>query len=513
MDAPAYNVTVSNLTRAWTVTATHDPDLVAEDLEAIATLPTAPLRFTWGFVDDLIPNPTDPDRVTFGLWSRTAADEPTLDQGDVLAWTVRLGAAGPVIANGPVFRVTEVSTDLVPGDDWAVRTTVTAASVLADLHSAFPNYDGVNGFYAHRWGLIGKSLGLSIGCPTTWSGDADGGALNPDWIGSSSATTAAELLASYVPGGVHHALIPYYGAGYPPGYHYVDQGYSVPVEVPGPVPDPGTTLKLLIVPAGRQQTTTYVLPLAFYDNDGTLDLLNNPDAGTAPMPAVSSRFCEVPATARRTREHLINTVIIKGVNIKSDGSESRPSTYTHANAADVAARGPIARTIDTQLVLRYYDTDPEVPGPLGAHIPAIAASFLALPSSTLAYKEFIIRGSDMPQPVAEAVLPHITPSYPGDGRDGRLVRHLTVHSLPEAVRLPDAQQGGFITAGELTIDQGQLVLKVSTTPGEPTYLDGGGVETATPMTVGEFLASPATDGLVLPDVEPTITLADLDLVD
>ena len=227
------------------------------------------------------------------------------------------------------------------------------------------------------------------------------------------------------------------------------------------------------------------------------------------MPAVSARYCEVPATARRSRDHLVNTVVINGVNAYVGGGETRPSAYTHRDAAGVAARGPITRTVDTQLILRFWtDPDqPEVPGPLESGVAYVASTYLAQPSTTLAYKDFVVLGHKMPQAVAEAVLPYLTPSYPGDGGDGRVVRHLTIASLPEAVRLPDADASGFITSGQLAIEAGQIRYQLTTTPGRPELPN-----TPTPITVGEFTAA-GYSSLTVDDIAPTLTTADLDLVD
>lgn len=511
MDSPRYSVSVFNTVRGWTLAAVHDPDLDEID-PSVRSILAAPFTYAWGFDSDVIPNLTDPDRVSFSIWSRTAADQPAIDLGDTLSIRVRMGTAGPDITRVPVTRVTEVSTELLPGEDWAVRTTVQAVDYRVELPSAFPTYDpagtglSANAFYLHKWALISRALGLSIGVPTSWD-NGPGSTVTYDWAGSSAADHAAELLNSYVPGGVHHTLVPYFGAGYPAGYRWVDSGYTVPVGITPPMADPNTSVKLLAVPAARTSSGVSRLPLVFRNADGLLDVISTPAAGSGSMPSVSARYCEVPATVRRTRDHLVNTVIVKGINMQTSGYEHRPSTYTHTDAAAVAARGTIARTVDSQLILRYYDTDPDEPGAVQSYVPPIAASFLAQPASTLAYKEFVVRASDMPQVVAEAVIPYLTPSYPGDGLDGRVVRHLTVHSLPAEARIPDADPSGFITSGTLSIAGGDVTFVLNVTPGSVAY-----TATPTPITVGEFVAA-GVSALAVPNVDPALVVADLDLVD
>ena len=513
MDAPRYVVTLTGVTRGWIVTATHGDEVDLDDL-ALRVVPLDPFIYSWGFEQDVIPNPTVPDRVTFTLASRTAVDEPAVDLGDVVTALVTFADAGPDIVRTPRLRVTEVETTVVAGEVFPIRTTVTAVDYRSELAATYPEQgNGSITYFPRRFGLIAQAAALSVGLPTSWPvgpGSPGDKIVGSGWNGDSGNDHAAELLAGYVPAGIHYALVPYYGAGYPAGHRWADGGYTVePGAATGPpLPDPATLVKLLAVPASRKQTVAFQLPLQFVDRDGVLDVISTPAAGPR-MPAVSARYCEVPATARRTRDHLVNTVVVNGYNELVFGGENRPSTYTHRDTVAIAARGAVTRTVDTQLVLRTY-SDPENPeqtSPVLAGVPAVAATFLAQPATTLAYKDFVVLGHTMPQAVAEAVLPYLTPSYPGDGRDGRLVRHITIASIPEELQLRDAEAAGFITSGQVVIERGEIRFELTTSPGRPEYPN-----TPAAITVGQFTAASYATDIDVPDVDHTLTVADLDLI-
>lgn len=510
MDAPRYTVAINSF-RGWSMTAVHGQHPDTDDL-AVRRILVDPFRVKWAFVDEQLPNPVQPTRVTFTIWSRTAADDPLVDIGDYFSASARVGLAGAYFVRQPLLRVTEVSSQLEPGDPWAVRTTITALDVLTDQAGKFPQLPGGRKYGAgglrRRWARLGAALGYSVGCPTTWDSYVTP-TLRPEWSGPAADELAAQQLASFVPDGIHHAVVPYYtgSPNYPAGYRYVDES--------GTILDPTSTIKYLVAPASRRQSVTFLRPLLFEVVAGVLTLISRPTDGPR-MPAVSARYCDVPSELARTREHIINTVRLAGFNLNLAGNAAQniplgeDSSY-ELSSPDAANRGTIGRDITTQLMLRSYNNDPAAVSAITTDAAAIALSYLSDDStlaSTLAFKSFRISAHEIPQTAAEALLPHLMPSYPGDGGDGRIVRHLTVYTLPANAQLPGAQAGGFIVAGDLTIESGELLFDLIASPGRPIYPTTQG----DPITVGEFVASSYSSTLAA-NLDPFITAADLDLVD
>lgn len=441
-----YALTVTSLTGdPWSYSWEHEQPV---DPNAPTMLADS-FAYSWGFNDEQIPGRLTPSTTTFSLWSTSAAAMPSPQQGDLVDVTLRLGVGGALMVRC-VGRITDAVVQLVPASKRPARLTVTVTDLLADLASRFPvRPRGSFARRASRWGLLSYALGLSIGCPVGM--DRSMPLLAIEWGDDSAESIAATLCASHAPGGVHHTLTPYYGPGYPPGYEWVDTG----IVASSPLPDPESTVKYLLAPASRYMPTA------------------------PPQPTLSAAYCQVPATARRGREHLINTARISGVwqaaDNTIDGADLEKSGQTtEISSADAATRGPLGRDIPTQLVLRLFDqADPDVP--LGADVePAVrlaAAVHLSDPTALAAawtFDEFTVLSYATPPPIAAEILPQLVPHYPGDG-DGRLIRHLTVTNLPPHARLTaDATVRGFITKGTVAISGGKLTHTLTTTPGNPT---------------------------------------------
>jgi len=102
----------------------------------------------------------------------------------------------------------------------------------------------------------------------------------------------------------------------------------------------------------------------------------------------------------------------------------------------------------------------------------------------------------------------VAPRLPGetDG-DGRVVRHVTIHNIDPDLRFDGAPVTGFVTGGSMTMEGGDIVWKLDTTPGLPQYASG----VPAPLTVSEMVA--AGSGLTAGDTDPLITIADLAYVD
>lgn len=509
------------------MSATHGVDEDVEDPQLRSVL-TAPLRIRWAFERGLVPGNMEPPRVTFGMWSRTLSDEPVVDLGDVIAVDVRLGVSGPYLYRFEGGRVTDAPTELVPGQPWAARTTVEVADFLADLGSRFPVYGPEYGglawgsldIWQTRFAMVGRVIGRSIGLPSGLATvSAAAPLLRARWFGDSAAAITSRLLRSWAPGGIHHVLVTRHTPGstaYPPGYVWADPtdrpigGGGIPTTPY--VPDPVTTTRHLVVPASRQETTAFGSPLQFVVRSNMVTVANTPGA-VAPRrhPALSASWCRIPATLTRRRDHLINTVRIKGVHqsTQSFGTENYDKTGQTevANLSDVAARGSIARDIDTDLVIREYATNDSETGPIRPGVVEQGNYHLSDPSvlaSNKAYGALEVYAHLMPADEAAAVLPYLAPQPPGLG-DGRILRHVSVYALDPAVVDPAATPGGFIAAGELVIERGRLRYVLSTTPGAPGY----GGASPSPITLGQFTAKTFAPTYAVANLDPTLRVGDL----
>lgn len=525
MPTPAYTVTVTLASGALTVThgtpnaAVPPPSILAD-----------PFNYSWGFVDEQIPNQLEPSVLTFSVWSTSREVAPVITRGQVITARVRAGGPAAAVMLTLNARVTEVTADLVPdGTDYPFRQTIKAADLLADLGSWFPGPrtgalgGGVQGFRS-RLAWIGYWAARSVGVPSTWPAKPAGLGFSVGWLGTSAASLFELVLRSWAPNGVHHAVTPYLGAGYPAGYQYADANPDAPGGIDwSPVPDPASGIRYMVQPAGRVLPAAPPLPLRFASASGRLVLTSPPAATASRHPVVSAACCDIPATLRQGREHAPNVIRATGVNTnvgslppfpeRDVGSLEQESTLEATNAADLNATGVRGRDIETMLRFRAYNTDPATVSGPQADAVTVVQSYLADASAlaaTWTFDGFTIRANDMSAAEAASALPVLMPAYLDDAtRDGRLVRHLTIHSVDPEVR-PDVTRSvieGFIVAGEMNIAGGDLTFTVTTTPGQPTP-----VTAATPITVGEFKAA-AYSALPVPAVHPNITVDDVTSVD
>lgn len=521
MADPAYTVTVYLPVIGTVYEVTHgDPN--PEVLEP--TILADPLSYAWGFQEGVIPNPLDPSVASLEVWSTSRSIAPRIVRGDMIRLAITAGGtSAPAIVDVPL-RVTEVTADMVPGSDYPFRQSVKAADLLADLGSWFPGPasgaigGGVKG-WRHRLAWTGAWGARSVGVPTWWPARPSGLGFALNWLGNSAESLFGLILRSWAPSGVHHAVTPYVAANYPAGYEYADARPDRP-DILGwtPVTDVNSNIRYMVMPAGRRVLDTPPLPLRFTSSDGQLVLTSPPLATAGVMPAVSADVCVLPTSLRQGREHAPNVIRANGINQNLDGSDKDnlevASTLEVQSSADVSAYGPRGRDLDTMLMLRAYNVDPEAPTAPQADAVTEVMSYLA-DASQLAevwtFDEFTIYASEMSAADAERILPILAPAYMDKGGgDKRIVRHLTIHSIDPEVR-PDPDRStasGFIVAGQLVISGGELTFNVTTQPGQPV---SGGAAPA-PITVGEFTGA-AYSALLVPNVHPNITIADLASVD
>lgn len=521
MDTPRYTVTITSLTRGWTHTVTQG-DVVDRNVSLHLT---DTFSLDWTFQDEQIPGQLEPMRVTFGFAAFSTADLPAMAEDDLVSVRVCLGASGPDLVNLLACRVAVPEVTLRPQSVRAAVMSVTAVDLLADLRgrlltAASTGNSSDRARLRQRYALAGAQLGRSIGVPAAWddeehanSLDSVGtGTLTYFWPEKNADKFLESLSASWSPDGIHHTVTPHYGWGYPTGYEWCGpSGTGSPWSGIVPQVDPNSLIKFLMTPAGRTLADAAPLPLRFVVEGGLLTLTEHADADR--LLVLDAAWCKVPAVARRSREHVIDTVDIGGVEpavveagTEHDAYEEPDIRRVVTNAVDSAPRR--ARAVDTQLRLSTYTRSTDVhttDSYQAANIEAVADVFLTDPTADAtpwAFDEFLLTADPMSQAEAEDVLPRIVPSYPGDGRDGRVVRHLTIRALPPEVRFDGMPVVGFVVRGSMTIQRGHLEFTLTTAPGMPSPL------LTSPVTVGEVDAA-SYQATLVSAIDPLITVADL----
>lgn len=485
-DPPLYTVTVYNYQRGWTYSVTQG---VAPDLTQPVQLADA-LLYKFGFPGQQIPSgvPT-PSQVEFALWCRDATEVPEVQIGDLVGVDVRLGTSGPRIAAPPPMTVASAEAQVNlprtahPEREYTTLLPITLVDTRASLPTLFPQPR--NSFaqrsnqqlWRPRLAEVAAQIGYSIGCPTWWPDltgpvGVQGRDLASDGDGTTWESDASKLLEGLVnthqPNGVTHTLVPYYGAGYPTAtnggaYRWVGptattytawDGDTKNVWAPGPaIGDPNTDFKFLIVPASR---------IINAHSDATLD----------------ANWCNLPVTARRAREHVIESVTIGGDErhvASADGLTGSVTVRKSTRNFGVATPGAATRAVHAYAFLgdsadsSYYGgITPDHTSPVGN---AIAARFISDPSTRAAwvYDQFSMFASRVPDAQRAAVLPYICPRPPGEPNgDGHVVRRFSIGNVSPAALLPDSTiPGGFLAAGSLAITGGDLRFDLTLTPGNP----------------------------------------------
>jgi hypothetical protein len=416
---------------------------------------------------------------------------------------------------------------------------------LVDLPGMFPpvlgdnfgppgsglEYDDIRGArraWRPRLAEIANRIGRTIGSPTWWSDTehptpetGSGGwasglekayTRRGGWNGRSARDLLTQLLNSHQPSGYTHTVAPGYSANpatFPAGWQRVGPVLAGSWSDSGEpaVAEPQTSHRYYIVPASRAVVagaTPWPGQLAVVD--GLLTITGEVSTGnTNTRLGLDARWCELPATARRSREHIINTVRQTGQIIVAQPSaffSYEAGQLDHYNAASVAAVGPSARETPTALNLLPQ-------GVLIPLAPAIAAPRFMSDASVLAspwaHERLQLTSSEIPQADAEQLLPRLAPRFPGetDG-DGQVLRHITVFGMDADARFGGQPMTGFVASGLLTIADGEMTWTLDCTPGLPQWVGAA----PTPATVGQVLAA-SYAGQPVEDVDPRITIVEL----
>lgn len=481
MDSPRYTATLVHNFVEYTMTHGEEPDPAADVVLG------DPLRYSWGFENELIPGQLLPSTSEFTLVARTAGDVPDVDEGDLVVFSVV--TAGVTIVGPVVMRVASVDVGFMPKESpYRASCKITAVDALSELGSLYPHAIG-NGAGSY-WGRIhwrcrfaefAVTMGRAIGCGTWWgdredppypdAGGSYAGALDQalenkgGYKGKSARDLLTSLLNSHQPNGHTHTVAAIYSAdgSWPAGYRRV-----------GPDVYWGDRLDNADAAALSLLAAETALPVGFRYLLVPASRHSSPGAGYGAV-ELDGSWCDLPSSARRARGRAFNVVNVLGEeNVKDPGPGYVPIEAARMIGSGLAPeRGAIARELPTQLDLGYNP-----PATIGYTRPAVTAAagrFLSDASdfaAPWAYDAFTLRASRMPQADALAILPYLAPRLPGetDG-DGQVLRHITFTNVDDELEFPhspgDPEVAGFVTAGTLTVQAGDLVWSLRTTPGLP----------------------------------------------
>lgn len=513
MDHPYYEVNVYLLDQVGGFRLTSvegaeaDPDAPAALLDG--------LSYSWSFRDGQIPGHLEPATVTYSYGSTGPDVDPLPEIGEMVQVHIRLGTAPLTTLLNFVGRISDISTELRPGTRRPLRHAVTVVDLLADLRSRFPTplaYGSHGEYWDQRLMFLSGRLGYRLGVPNAWRATEpvphDLLALTPAWPESSADEIISSLLNTYAPQGIHHTLVPRYSASWPAGYKSIHYAFPEYGEAPN-VPQ-----RYLAVPAGRVLSGPHGLPFRFTILPSGL-LGRTVTTNTAAMnklPVVDAAWCRIPATARRSRDHDVNTIVVEGHVSGDNGPGSFSSGVTASRQRpDLGTAGARSRTVPTQQIVRFTP----LPGEdwrAAAQVKAdqvvdlIAETFMPDASPTAwSFDAFEIDASLVPHDVAVKLLPILIPRMPGDG-DGTILRHLTLHNLPEEAQIAGDTITGFMTSGSLEIAGGKLTYKVTTTPGTPIVQSSTGSITCAQLKASAFGTRTCAQ------VDPTLTVLDTRLI-
>lgn len=555
-----YTVQLENVTRGWSYTTVQGTVPDRADPVQLADGAT----YSWEFGDELVPAALHQLALGFSLWCHTAADVPACDRGDEIRLRLTVGTKKLVDSPPMYVNTMEVATDLpvgLPPDGYTTQVVIRCTDDTANLPSMRPQPRGLttswNGipagtpFGQQRWNMrlaeIGQQIGRSIGVPTWWGSNAlvlgnsttpaqsdlvcVPGGTEASAAGKLWSETAADMLESTLNGGQprhqHHTVVPSWSGAYPTGYQSVVFGTDA-VDPPTGIADPASARRLLVVPASRR-TQNHSWPVKLGVLNGVLTLV--PAAGSASQVAhdrigIDAGWCDLPVRARRAREHVVNTVELKSVLMRSeyDGTVQKdtlvPGSVTVTSPSKPVGEPSNLRSVPTYIWLLGQEPGSTfAPGNVPWGYTGGAWDFLWWSDDSQraawVYDAFTMRGSRVDPTLRDTVLPRLAPRIPGepDG-NGQVLKHLTIYRPAPETRFGDAPQlvTGFVTSGQLRIIGGDLLYTFTLTPGQPLPIDasGNGSTYAANPTVGDVTGS-SYAGQPAGDVDPLILIRDLTL--
>lgn len=523
-----YTATVESLTRGWTYTAVEGEE--ADPTEPVQWI--APLSFQWKLESEVPPAQLEPTAAELHFAGMTAGDLPAVDIGDLIKISVRYGTTGPYIIDPPPFLVTSAEATLTPrrAQTYKARLRIAMSDLLSELATLYPITETVNLFDelgyltpSSRFRVfiseVAKKVNRTIGVPTSWS-DLEGsdnaatGLRIKDQFTGSGLDELQKWLRSYAPEDMIHVLTPAYLDSHPTGYEKAGPPTGTTNWGPGTAEAQATdaavstTRRYYIVPASKNASGTD-LPLTVDVVGGVLTLVpvaTTPDGHS--RIAIDAAHCRIPAVARRSREHLVNFVRLKGTAaITPIGGSVSEGPYERDYVVEGAAvHGKVGREVDVYLFLGSFPSDASGENPPGP--PALAPHYAGeIGGGAWALDKFQLVTSTMPTDEAELLLPRIAPRFLGeeDG-DEQVLRHVAIYHLDDSAAVAEGSLAGFIVAGSMTITGGDIIWDLNVCPGSPVWT---GTEPA--LTYSEF--ETAVSGLAYEDIDPRIAYDDMTYAD
>ena len=551
-----YTVQLENVTRSWSYTSVQGTVPDRTDPVQLADGAT----YSWEFDGELVPAALHQLALGFSLWCHTATDVPTCDRGDEIRLRLTVGTKTLVDSPPLYVNTVEVATDLpvgLPPDGYTTQVVIRCADDTTNLPALRPQPRTLIGawlgwgvgtpFGQQRWSRrlaeIAERVGRSLGVPSWWPtgatlattttptqvdivqppGGTEVSAAGKLWT-EDAATMLETTLNSGQPRHQHHTIVPSWAGAYPTGYQSGVFPRDTSVDPDTGLADPASSRRLLAVPASRR-TPNQSWPLQLGVLDAVLTLL--PAAGPASQVAhdrigIDAAWCDLPVKVRRAREHIINTVELKGALMRSAYTAPGPQVDEVVNGSVTAGNPALGEPTNTRSVPTYRLLAQEpgstfAPGNTPIGYGGGAYDFLwwsdASQRAAWVYDAFTMRASRVDPTLRDTVLPRLAPRIPGepDG-NGQVLKHLTIYRPAPETRFADAPQlvTGFVASGQLRIAGGDLLYTYTLTPGLPIPLDASGVDTtaATPVTVGQ-VDTGSYQAQQLSTIDPLILVADL----
>lgn len=418
---PLYRFSVTNVDQGWTYTITHttDPDtpLVYDEMPGVWL--TDGLDMAWGFSNDQVPGPLDPDTCSFRLFVKTAADLPDADPGDIII--AQLDRPGPGVDELIPYmhfdgRASDPALDVSPtgGIYMSVQATGVfedfTANVLWEDPPGFENVeDGiltdlqmqraifnytVNGAYLEN---LSRTFSRHVYLTGT-------GMTLQDFV----SRMEAALIVS--PSTEFHALRSTYDWHPVPGEPEAGQPwYDAYSAYARPVQYYFDSAPLTLSPPGT---------LAEDADDPDMVILA--PAAEGDVTVISARHVQSPTGLRKTRDDIVNDIDIAGIITAGTNVDVRKR---YQNLTSIERFGTVTRTVETTAT--------------STGLAAIADGYLNGPESIeWSVPELIITTANMDDAELDQLAPVFYPHRPDTPPySGNLGRFLILADLPDRIAI------------------------------------------------------------------------------
>jgi len=522
---PAYAFTVTNITQGWTFESTEGP---APDPVPVVVL-TDGLTHSWGFTDDRVPGPFEPETLTFHLGATSVDVLPRVHIGDLIeARLVRPLEGWPTDPDAvrPYFefsgRIGEPTLDLDPHSKRPARLTLTCTSHLTDLNGNIPNIDeGSEAPPLLQWRVLFLSelAQTNFIVPSTWATNYD-----PDsaWVsfGALTGLSAHDIIVTtantspieYAPGErvVSYPRGQYYSG--PPVHEFSPEWIGYSREAVLPFPNKPEVWYWVTPIFRRLGVDSAVLRLVWPAGSPFATIETHPDAesrdGVAYLDACLVR---TPLSARKAREHMVNTIVSEGWAIERDEEgNGDPSEITRWRSREAVTEfGTVTRTVPTQAL--FLDSEW---GSYEYQADRIAAAFMpdgSADDQPWGFDQLDICTWLMTDEELDRYAPKFWPAIPTDGdAEPRTLTQLIIGGVDETVMLGSRFLTAIVTGATHTINGGELLIQPKLIGGVlPPHPDGSDAVTAADLAAK---GTPWSDLLTAETVDPDLSAVDFRLI-